>query len=366
MTDESAPRPPPVTRGSGGEPTLFCSGGGCTAKLGPAVLSRVLSRLPAPTHPDPDLLVGYDSSDDAAVLRITDEVALVHTLDFFPPVVEDPYVFGQIAASNAMSDVWAMGGVVRTALNIVCFPEEEDLNILGLIMTGGAEKVHEAGASLAGGHSIVDEGIKYGMSVSGTVDPRRMWRNDTGRPGDALVLTKPLGTGIVCAAHRVDEASARGYAMALESMAALNKEASELLADADVHAVTDVTGFGLAGHLLEMIGEDRAATLESISIPQLPGAARLAADFFLTAAAQRNRTHAGDRIRFDGVPFGVEELLFDPQTSGGLLVALPHAQAQRYVGQLRDARARSGLGLDAAIIGSIGQRRDGGPAIVVR
>ncbi len=366
MTDGSTDSPSPVATGWSGEPVLFCSGGGCTAKLGPAVLSRVLSRLPAPAHPDPDLLVGYDSADDAAVLRITDELALVHTLDFFPPVVEDPYAFGQIAASNAMSDVWAMGGVVRTALNIVCFPEDEDLNLLGAIMSGGAEKVQEAGASLAGGHSIVDKGIKYGMSVGGIVDPRRIWRNDTGRPGDALVLTKPLGTGIVCAAHRVDAASTKGYAMALESMAALNKEASELLADLDVHAATDVTGFGLAGHVLEMVGTDRAVTLESISIPQLPGAARLADDFYLTAAAQRNRAHAGERIRFDGVPFGVEELLFDPQTSGGLLVALPHAQAQRYVGELQSARARSGLGLGAAIIGSIGTREGDQPSIVVR
>ncbi len=347
-------------------PVLFCSGGGCTSKLGPQILARVLSQLPPPTHPDPDLLVGYDSADDAAVLRITDELALVHTLDFFPPVVEDPYVFGQIAATNAMSDVWAMGGVVRTALNIVCFPEDEDLNLLGLMMQGGAEKVDEAGATLAGGHSIMDDSVKYGLSVSGTVDPRRMWRNNTARPGDVLVLTKPLGTGIVCAAHRVDAALARGYEAAVASMTALNKEASELLADADVHAATDVTGFGLAGHLLEMVGTRQAAVLETIAIPQLPGASRLADDFFITAAAQRNRTYVGSRIRFDDVPFGVEEVLFDPQTSGGLLVALPRGDAQRYVDQLLSARARSGLRLKAAIIGSITDRQEGQPSLVVR
>ena len=354
----------PDPTNSAPEQTLFCSGGGCTAKLGPGILQRVLSRLPAPVHPDPDLLVGYDHADDAAVLRLTDDLAVVHTLDFFPPVVDDPRLFGQIAAANAMSDVWAMGGVVRTALNIVCFPETMDLNVLGAIMAGGAEKVQEAGGSLAGGHSIMDESIKYGLSVTGTVNPHRMYRNDTARPGDVLVLTKPLGTGIVCAAHRLNDAPDGAYAAALESMTTLNRRAAELLADHEVHAVTDVTGFGLLGHLLEMVGDRLTATIDTLTIPELVGARRLAEDFYLTAAAQRNRDHAGARVAFGQVPFGVQEVLFDPQTSGGLLVALPRADALAYRDELASERAAGGSRLEVAIIGTIGPAR-GAHAVVV-
>ncbi len=334
---------------------LFCSGGGCTAKLGPRALARVLERLPRPT--DPDLLVGFDSSDDAAVLRLTDDLALVHTLDFFPPVVSEPYAFGQIAAANAMSDVWAMGGVVRTALNIVAFPEDGDLNQLGTIMAGGADKVAEAGASLAGGHSITDSGIRYGLSVTGTVHPQRFWRNDTGRPGDVLVLTKPLGVGIVCAAHRLDSAPPGAYAAAVASMSHLNKRAAELLAGREVHAVTDVTGFGLAGHLIEMLGDRLSASIDTLTLPELPGVRGLAEEFFLTAAAQRNRTHAeSSGLRFEHVPFGVQEVLFDAQTSGGLLVALSRADADAYVAELAAERDAAGESLPVAIIGSIAER----------
>ena len=187
------------------EPIPFCRGGGCTAKLGPAVLERILGKLPRPT--DPALLVGAESSDDAAVYRLTDDLAIVQTLDFFPPMVEDPYVFGQIAAANALSDVYAMGGTVKTALNIVCFPEQMDLNILGRILQGGSEKVMEAGGSLAGGHSIADSEVKYGLSVTGVVHPDRIRQNNTGRAGDALVLTKPLGVGLVCTAARMGAAA---------------------------------------------------------------------------------------------------------------------------------------------------------------
>ena len=186
------------------EKIIFCKSGGCTAKLGAGVLEHILEKLPK-GEKDPNLLVGYDSKDDASVYRLTDDLAMVQTLDFFPPVVEDPYTFGKIAAANALSDIYAMGGEVRTALNIVCFPEQMDLNVLGEIMRGGAEKVQEAGGSLSGGHSIADDSVKYGLSVTGTVHPDRIWQNNTGRVGDLLILTKPLGTGILCAAHRVGE-----------------------------------------------------------------------------------------------------------------------------------------------------------------
>ena len=213
---------------------LFCKGGGCTAKLGAGVLSRVLERLPK-FPADPNLLIGFDSKDDAAVYKLTDDVAVVQTLDFFPPMVDDPYTFGQIAATNALSDVWAMGGQVKTALNIVCFPEKSDLNILGEMMRGGAEKVAEAGGTLVGGHSIADSDVKYGLSVMGTVHPDRIYANNTPQKGDKLVLTKRLGVGILCTASRVGEASSEAMQAAVASMTTLNKYAAECCRKYDVY-----------------------------------------------------------------------------------------------------------------------------------
>lgn len=230
----------------------FCKGGGCTAKLGAGALNKVLGMLPGGPA-DENLLVGYDSRDDAAVYRISDEAAVVQTLDFFPPMVEDPYIFGQIAAANALSDVFAMGGQVKTALNIVCFPEDMDLNVLGQIMRGGSEKVIEAGGNLAGGHSIADDSVKYGLSVTGIVHPDRIYSNNSGQPGDSLILTKKLGVGIICTAERIGEASPESMKEAVASMTALNKSASEIARKYRVHACTDVTGFGLLGHLHEMM-----------------------------------------------------------------------------------------------------------------
>ena len=243
---------------------VFCTGGGCTAKLGAGALSRILEKLPR-GEKDPDLLVGYDSRDDAAVYRITDDIALVQTVDFFPPMVDDPYTFGQIAATNALSDVYAMGGEVKTALNLVCFPEDMDLNVLGEILRGGAEKVAEAGGSLAGGHSIADSGVKYGLSVTGLVDPHRMYTNDTGMPGDKLVLTKALGVGLLCTANRVGEAAPEEMEAAIRSMTTLNKTAAELSRKYHVHAATDVTGFSFLGHLHLRVYVSRRASCGSLS-----------------------------------------------------------------------------------------------------
>ena len=218
-----------------GSEKLFCKGGGCTAKLGAGVLSRVLERLPK-FPPDPALLIGYDSKDDAAVYQLTDDLAVVQTLDFFPPMVDDPYTFGKIAATNALSDVWAMGGEVKTALNIVCFPEKEDLNVLGEMMRGGAEKVAEAGGTLVGGHSIADADVKYGLSVMGTVHPEHIYANNTPRKGDKLLLTKRLGVGILCTANRVGEASPEAMQAAIDSMTTLNKYAADCCRKYHVHA----------------------------------------------------------------------------------------------------------------------------------
>ena len=331
---------------AGSEKIVFCTGGGCTAKLGAGVLSRILEKLPRGEQ-DPNLLVGYDSKDDAAVYRITDELAFVQTVDFFPPMVDDPYTFGQIAAANALSDIYAMGGEVKTALNLVCFPESMDLNVLGEILRGGAEKVAEAGGSLAGGHSIADTGVKYGLSVTGLVDPRRMTANDTGRPGDKLLLTKALGVGLICTANRVGEAAPDQMEGAIRSMTTLNKTAAEIAHKYEVHAATDVTGFGFLGHLHELMGDKLSCVIDAHAVPVLPGAWEAADACLYTAAGQRNRNHTGPFVRFENVPFPMEEILFDPQTSGGLLLAAAPQDAAALEQELRAA------GLPAAIVGEI-------------
>ncbi len=334
-----------------GNEKLFCKGGGCTAKLGAGILSRVLERLPK-FDKDPALLIGYDSKDDAAVYKLTDEVAVVQTLDFFPPMVDDPYTFGQIAATNALSDIWAMGGQVKTALNIVCFPEKSDLNILGEMMRGGAEKVAEAGGVLAGGHSIADSDVKYGLSVMGVVHPDHIYANNTPQTGDCLVLTKRLGVGILCTANRVGEASPEAMEAAIASMTTLNKYAAQCCRAYEVHACTDVTGFSFLGHLHEMMDGAHSCRIEAGAVPVFSEALRHADEFLLTAAGQRNRNHTGSFVRFENVPFAMEEVLFDPQTSGGLLVALPKEQAAALVEDLR----RSGA--PAAVVGEVTDSED--------
>ena len=334
-----------------GNEKLFCKGGGCTAKLGACILSRVLERLPK-FDKDPALLIGYDSKDDAAVYKLTDEVAVVQTLDFFPPMVDDPYTFGQIAATNALSDIWAMGGQVKTALNIVCFPEKSDLNILGEMMRGGAEKVAEAGGVLAGGHSIADSDVKYGLSVMGIVHPDHIYANNTPQTGDCLVLTKRLGVGILCTANRVGEASAEAMEAAITSMTTLNKYAAQCCRAYEVHACTDVTGFSFLGHLHEMMDGAHSCRIEAGAVPVFSEALRHADEFLLTAAGQRNRNHTGPFVRFENVPFAMEEVLFDPQTSGGLLVALPKEQAAALVADLRRG------GAPAAVVGEVTDSED--------
>ncbi len=309
------------------EKIRFCRGGGCTAKLGAGILSRVLEKLPKGPV-DENLLIGYDSKDDAAVYKVSDDLAIVQTLDFFPPMVDDPYTFGKIAATNALSDIYAMGGEVKTALNIVCFPENADLNILGEIMRGGSEKVIEAGGTLAGGHSIADKEVKYGLSVMGTVHPDRIYPNDKGQVGDRLILTKKLGVGIICTANRVGEASEAAMQEAIASMTTLNKYAAEVCRDYEIHACTDVTGFGFLGHLHEMMHGELSCCIHAEDVPVIEEAKHHADEFLLTAAGQRNRNHTEPYVQFEGISFAMEEILFDPQTSGGLLIAVPPAQAE--------------------------------------
>ena len=333
------------------ENIVFCKGGGCTAKLGAGVLSRVLGMLPRGPV-DENLLIGYDSKDDAAVYKVSDDVAIVQTLDFFPPMVDDPYIFGQIAATNALSDVFAMGGEVKTALNIVCFPEDMDLNILGKILQGGAEKVIEAGGTLAGGHSIADDGVKYGLSVTGIVHPDKIYANNRAEAGDVLVLTKKLGVGIICTANRIGEASEESMAEAVASMTMLNKTAAEISRTYRVHACTDITGFGFLGHMHEMLDGKHSCQVFADQMPVMQNVLEYADEFYLTAAAQKNRNHVEQYVQFENIPFTMEEVLFDPQTSGGLLLAVHPADAEVMLLEMQEK------GLPAAIVGKIIEKKE--------
>lgn len=332
------------------EDIIFCKGGGCTAKLGAGALKRVLSKLPK--KEDPNLLVGFDGNDDAAVYKINEHQAIVSTLDFFPPMLEDPYLFGKVAATNALSDIYAMGGQVISALNIVCFPEQMDMNILGRILQGGNEKVTEAGAVLAGGHSIADADIKYGLSVTGLVDPDQIWQNTGCRPGDVLILTKKLGVGIIMTAHRIKEASEQMVEEAVASMTTLNRYAAEILKGYEVHACTDVTGFGFLVHLSEMLGDSCSAVIDAAKVPRFAETENYAEEFYLTAAGQKNRNFIGDKVEFQNVSFAMEEVLFDPQTSGGLLVSVNPEDAEEIVGKMQ------AQGLPAAIVGTITDKKE--------
>ncbi|MGP1454614.1 MAG: selenide, water dikinase SelD [Treponema sp.] len=306
--------------------------GGCNAKIGAGILGAVLQSLPKTACEG--LLVGFDSSDDAAVIQMTKELAIIQTLDFFPPMVTDPTLFGAIAATNALSDVYAMGGEPVCALNIVCYPEEASHKhayaALQKILTGGAEKVKEAGAALVGGHSIHDPKVKYGLSVMGKVHPERIWKNNTPEDGDVLFLTKKLGVGIITTAYSAGEMAQAAFDEACASMTTLNKYAADLMRVVSIHACTDVTGFGLIGHLLEMAGTQHTAQLYAEKIPFIEAAYRAAHEFLLTAGGQRNRNYAQGKIDMTAVhDFGLEEIMFDPQTSGGLLFAVSPSEADR-------------------------------------
>lgn len=314
---------------------------------------HVLHGLPKWDHPD--MIVGTETSDDAGVFRLRPDLAVVNTVDFFTPIVDDPYVFGQIAAANALSDVYAMGGEPRTALNIVGFPRGTlELEVLGEILRGGAERVKAAGAVVIGGHSIIDQELKYGMAVTGTIHPKRVIRNVGARPGDALVLTKRLGTGIVTTALKQRKASGASVRAAVASMVELNKTASSVMQRFPVHACSDVTGYGLLGHAYEMAsGSGVTLVLESAALPVLPDAPRLARLGCLTGGCQRNRAFLEGKIAVaPSVRGDLVEVAFDPQTSGGLLIALPRKDAPRLVRALRARR------VVATTIGTAAAARD--------
>ena len=295
--------------------------------------------------------MGIERAEDAGVYKLTEELAIVQTLDFFTPIVDDPYAFGQIAAANALSDVYAMGGQPLTAMNIVCFPQKSlDISILREILLGGLDKMHEAGVVLVGGHSVEDEELKYGLSVTGTIHPSKVVLNTGARAGDRLVLTKPLGTGIISTAIKGNMADEGVAAKITRSMSTLNLKASELMQEAGVDACTDVTGFGLLGHAAEMIeGTNVGMVIDSAAVPFFPEAKELAEMGVIPGGLYRNRDFRKSMVDIASeVPNYLADILFDPQTSGGLLIAVPAGKASKLLERLHAEGVT-----EAAIIGEM-------------
>ncbi len=325
--------------------TQTVKGAGCAAKLSPGELDRALCGLDLPV--DPNLLVGLDRADDAGVYRVSDDLALVQTIDFFPPMVDDPYSFGQIAAANALSDVYAMGGTPKTAMNIVAFPAKTmDISVLRLVIEGGLDKMREAGVVLVGGHTVEDSELKYGLSVTGYIHPDRILTKRNLQCGDCLVLTKPIGTGIVATAIKAGLAGRGVTDRVTRAMATLNRAAALVMRDFPVHACTDITGFGFLGHLAEMVVDSgHGVRIRGADVPIYPEALEWAAMGLIPAGAYNNRSFRGPFVDFaPEVARSVQDLLFDPQTSGGLLIAVSADAAERLVDALR------ANGVEAAVI----------------
>lgn len=311
--------------------------GGCSAKLPPEVLFDALGRLPAQT--EPNLLVGLGTGDDAGVYRLSDEIALIETTDFFPPICSDPFDFGQIAAANALSDVYAMGGKVLTAMNLVMFPATGiPYEVLHEIIRGGQEKIQEAGGVLVGGHSIADYPPKYGLAVSGMVHPERVIHNANAVPDQVLILTKPLGTGALVAGQRLGQASAADYGRALDSMKQLNRSAAEIMQEFRIRAATDITGFGLLGHALNIAQASQVSIeIDTAGIPALPGALDLLEAGCIPGACFRNLDHVEAFSHFaPDLAYARKMLVLDPQTSGGILLCAPANHAQAILAALKD------------------------------
>jgi len=305
---------------------------------------------------DPNLLVGTDTHDDAGVYKLTEDIALVQTIDFFPPVVNDPYVYGQIAGANSLSDVYAMGGVPKTALNLVGYPDDKDpeLTWLGDIIRGGQERCQLAGCVVVGGHTVRDSEIKFGYSVTGVVHPSRILTNAAAKPGDALILTKPLGTGFITTAHKADACPDDLLQAAVASMIQLNDIGRDVALEFGAHSATDITGFGLAGHAFEMAeGSQTTIILELSKLPLFPGVEALARKPYLTRASRTNAAYVADGLDKQGTLDAVRlEVFHDAQTSGGMLIALPAAHAESAVAQARERGAAA-----TCIIGEVVQRQ---------
>ena len=328
--------------------TQMTSSAGWAAKLGPDVLAQVLCNLPK--MEDEKLIVSLDTSDDAAVYKLTEDTALIQTLDFFTPVVDDPYTYGQIAAANSLSDVYAMGGRPLTAMNIVCFPNCLDPKVLNKILKGGADKIVEAGALLVGGHTVEDNEPKYGLSVTGIVHPKKVWANSTARIGDYLILTKPIGLGILNTAIKADMATKEQYDMAVRTMVTLNKYAFESLENLNISACTDITGFGFLGHAFEMAkGSEVSLEIYSDKVPVIEGARDFASMGIIPAGMYSNKKHIENEVKIEvNIEEVMEDLLYDPQTSGGLLVAISESDLEKALKNLSNSMIN-----DFSVVGKV-------------
>lgn len=307
------------------------------AKLAPGDLAQVLSKLPKQNTEN--VIVGFDTADDAGVFRLNDDVALVQTVDFFTPVCDDPATYGRIAAVNSLNDVYAMGGTPLTALSIVGYPQKGDWEVLGEILVGGQQAMSEEDVVVLGGHSIDDQEIKFGYAVTGIVHPNRVVKNSTAREGDALVLTKPIGTGVISTGIKNGKASAETIAASLSVQTTSARRASRMMVEYGAHACTDITGFGLLGHAYEMAkGSEKTFVLDSANVPLLPDVIELIEQKMLTRGDRNNRVYVGDTVRFaDSVSGAMQSALFDPQTAGGLLISIRQSEAESLVKNLEGA-----------------------------
>jgi selenide, water dikinase len=343
--------------------TASVKAGGCASKLSPAALDKVLGELPR--QHDPNVLVGFDHADDAGVYQIAPDQALVQTVDFFTPVVDDPYTFGQIAATNALSDVYAMGGRPVTSLALVCFPEKADLEILERILAGGLSKMIEANCTVVGGHSIRDDETKFGYAVTGLVHPRKFLANSGAKVGDALIFTKPLGTGVISTAIKKGKAEQAWIDAAIQSMTTLNKKTAELIVGHnhnahgfnsqgfEVHGMTDVTGFGLTGHARELaLASNVSLEIYSDKLAALPGALECIRAGYIPGGLNANRDFAECVVGYEAeISPELKALLFDPQTAGGLLISIAENQSERLTAELQK------IGVPACRIGNVNESR---------
>ena len=315
-------------------------------------MENILKNLPR-CQKDENLLVGYDTNDDACIYKINNDISIVNTLDFFPSMIEDPYIFGQVAATNALSDIYAMGGKPITAMNIVCFPDTSDINILENILKGGAEKISEANCQLAGGHSIVDDTIKYGLSVTGIVNTNKIIKNNTVKLNDKLILTKPLGIGILTTAYKCNDIKDDDYNDMIKSMTTLNKYAMEIAVKYNISAMTDVTGFGLLIHLKEMLSDKYSANIFFDNIPLISeNIEYYVKNEYYTGAQERNEKAIKPYVNFENIDEWKKSVLYDPQTSGGLLISVDKNDAN----DLLDNLIKNNI--NAKIIGEIIERQD--------
>ncbi len=309
------------------------------AKLAPRDLAQVLSKLPKQNFTK-DVLVGFETSDDAGVFKLNDETALVQTVDFFTPVADEPEVYGRIAAVNSLNDIYAMGGTPLTALSIVCYPQKGDWEVLGEILAGGQKALNEENVVILGGHSVDDQEIKFGYSVTGIINPAKIIKNSGAKNGDVLILTKPIGTGVINTAIKFEKASKKAMVAALKTMTKSAQEASKVMQEIGVNSCTDITGFGLLGHAYELAKASNVKLkIESKNVPLLPDVMELVEQKMLTRGDKNNRDYVGETIKFErNITKEMQSALFDPQTAGGLLISLAEGKAERFLNEVSEAK----------------------------